>query len=58
MQRKYRWGSRSARESGSAPTLISSLKGYVQYFSGYGYSLIDYNAYQRVFGLGIYIEFR
>jgi phospholipase A1 len=33
----------------------SKLKGYVQYFSGYGHSLIDYNSYQRVFGIGIQV---
>jgi phospholipase A1 len=37
--------------------LVSNLKGYVQYFSGYGYTLIDYDAYQRVLGLGVLIDF-
>ena len=50
--------SKGAAQFSWAFPLISNLKGYVQYFSGYGYSLIDYDAYQRVLGLGIHIEFR
>lgn len=37
--------------------LDSHLKGYLQYFSGYGYSLVDYNSYQRVLGLGVSITY-
>jgi phospholipase A1 len=37
--------------------LASNLDGYVQYFAGYGYSLIDYNAFQRVLGVGVTVDF-
>jgi phospholipase A1 len=37
--------------------LVSNLKGYVQFFAGYGHTLIDYNAYQRVLGIGVQVEF-
>jgi len=35
--------------------LPGNLKGFVQYFNGYGESLIDYNQYQERFGVGIKI---
>jgi phospholipase A1 len=37
--------------------LIQNLKGYVQVFSGYGASLIDYNSYQHTYGLGVLVDF-
>jgi phospholipase A1 len=37
--------------------LASHLKGYVQVFSGYGQSLIDYNFSQKSLGLGILVGF-
>jgi phospholipase A1 len=33
--------------------LAGHIKGYAQYFSGYGQSLIDYNYYQNVVGIGV-----
>jgi len=33
--------------------LKGHIKGYAQYFSGYGQSMIDYNYYQNVVGLGL-----
>jgi phospholipase A1 len=37
--------------------LVVYLKGYVQAFSGYGQSLIDYNYAQKSLGLGILMDF-
>lgn len=48
---------KGAAQLGWAFPLNSRLKGYVQYFSGYGYSLIDYNARQRVLGLGVLVTY-
>lgn len=47
---------RGALELGWTFPLNHKLKGYVQYFNGYGESLIDYNRYQERFGVGIKIS--
>lgn len=44
---------RGALELGWTFPVSRKLKGYVQYFNGYGDSLIDYNHYQERFGIGI-----
>ena len=48
---------KGAAQFGWAFPLNSHLNGYLQYFAGYGYSLIDYNAFQRVLGLGVAITY-
>ena len=46
-----------ALQAGWAFPLAAGLKGYVQLFSGYGQSLIDYNYAQKTLGLGLLIDF-
>ncbi|HVK95756.1 MAG TPA: phospholipase A [Noviherbaspirillum sp.] len=48
---------KGAAQLGWAFPLTSKLKGYVQLFSGYGHSLIDYNYAQKVIGLGVLIDY-
>jgi phospholipase A1 len=44
---------RGAVQLGWAFPLAGHFKGYTQLFSGYGQSLIDYNYYQNVLGIGL-----
>jgi phospholipase A1/A2 len=46
-----------AAQIGWAFPMSEHLKGYVQAFSGYGASLIDYNYSQRTVGLGVLIDY-
>ncbi len=42
----------AARFSWTSPRLIGPLRGYVQGFTGYGETLIDYNWRQNAIGIG------
>ena len=44
---------RGAVLAGWAFPLAGNLKGYAQFFGGYGQSLIDYNYFQRSLGIGV-----
>ncbi|HJV50441.1 MAG TPA: phospholipase A [Noviherbaspirillum sp.] len=48
---------RGALQLGWAFPFVERLKGYVQVFSGYGQSLIDYNYSQKTIGLGVLIDY-
>lgn len=48
---------KGAVQLGWAFPIASKLKGYVQFFSGYGQSLIDYNYSQRTIGLGVLVTY-
>jgi phospholipase A1 len=48
---------RSAAQLAWAVPVAGDLKAYAQLFSGYGQSLIDYNAYQRTIGLGVMLDY-
>ena len=47
---------RSALQCELSFPLIEYLSGYVQYFTGYGESLIDYNHYTNRIGLGVMVK--
>lgn len=46
-----------ALQLGWAFPVAANLKGYVQAFSGYGQSLIDYNYAQKSIGIGVKVDF-
>jgi phospholipase A1 len=52
----YQTGNGAAKLSWAFP-LVPNLKGYVQLFSGYGQSLIDYNYFHRTIGAGVQITY-
>jgi phospholipase A1 len=54
MRNNLDWNeNRGSLELGWSFPMTSKTKGYIQYFNGYGESLIDYNRYQERFGIGI-----
>jgi phospholipase A1 len=53
-RRNFRTGNGALRLGWAFP-LTTHLKGFVQAFSGYGQSLIDYNYSQRTIGIGILV---
>jgi phospholipase A1/A2 len=46
-------GKGAARFTWTTPPLLGPLRGYVDVFSGYGESMIDYNWYQNSIGIGV-----
>jgi phospholipase A1 len=46
-------GNKGAIELGWSFPLYRKLKGYVQYFNGYGQSILDYNDAANTIGVGL-----
>ena len=46
----------AARFVWMTPRLLGPIRGYVQAFSGYGDSMIDYNWKQNIIGVGIAVN--
>ena len=47
---------RSALQCEVSFPLLEHLNGYIQYFVGYGESLIDYNHFTNRIGLGVMVK--
>lgn len=47
---------RGSVELGWSFPMTTKVKGYVHYFDGYGDNMLDYNIYQRRFGIGVQLS--
>ncbi len=56
LRNNLRSENKGAVELGWSVPIYGNIKGYMQYFNGYGESLIDYNISQERIGLGILIS--